>query len=307
MTIMRDGSAPTVSIAIPTYSRAECLAEAVQSALAQSYPSFEVLISDDGTNPEVRAVGETAAMRDSRVRYWRNEKNLGLAGNWNRCLDESRGEFVLIIGDDDRILPDGLATLVSQVEERDDVVFANHYVIDHSGCRLPVNGYCGRENLLPGIIENAELVVWRKSIPIHAALMRTALARKIRFREDLNTPELVLFAEMASARAVFRFSPAFVSEYRVHPASMTSSGLWNDLFATCLIDLDVQPETESQKRELLAPILVDGIAKYLQKGDVRAACHLRNSRYGPGIRELTPHSALMRVPVSTGNRSGNRL
>jgi glycosyltransferase involved in cell wall biosynthesis len=291
--------APKLSVAIPTYSRAAYLAQAVQSVLTQSYSDFELLISDDGSSPDVQAAGEAAAARDRRVRYWRNSENLGLAGNWNRCVDEARGEYILIIGDDDRVAPGGLAALASQALPGDDVVFANHYIIDESGRRSPeetsrFTAQYGREKLRAGAIDDAEAVVWRNSVPICAALVRTLLARKLRFKEELNTPELVLFAELASARATFRFVPAFVSEYRVHAGSMTSSGLRTDALAARLLDITVRPATEPQKRKLLSPILTDGIKRCLLRGDIRSARNLHNSHYFQFVGR-TPHSILLRL------------
>jgi glycosyltransferase involved in cell wall biosynthesis len=289
---------PRLSVAIPTFSRAQYLAEAVQSVLSQNYSNFELLISDDGVEPDIRSVGEATAMRDKRVRYWRNPKNLGLAGNWNRCLDEARGEYILIIGDDDRIADGGLASLASQIENGDDVVFANHHIIDHHGSRLPeetsrITKTYGRDSLPAGRIDNAEVVVWRNSIPICAALVRTVSALRIRFKEELNTPEIVLFAELARERATFRFVPAFVSEYRVHSGSITATGLRNDLLAARLIDIEVDPGTEPQKQTLLNGILTNGLKYCLLRGDVRKARQLRSSRYCSGLWRLSSNALLI--------------
>ena len=82
-----DSERPLVSIAIPTYDRLQYLKEAVASALSQTYERVEVIIGDDGPTNSIRAWCETVAMRDARVRYRRNARNLGLAGNWNALAD----------------------------------------------------------------------------------------------------------------------------------------------------------------------------------------------------------------------------
>ena len=80
---------PTVSICIPTYRRLKYLKEAVAAAQAQTLRDIEVLISDDGDSEELRGWAENAVRGDPRVRYRRNEKNLGLGGNWNECVNRS--------------------------------------------------------------------------------------------------------------------------------------------------------------------------------------------------------------------------
>ena len=105
-----------VTIAIPTFNRLDYLKEAVASALAQTYERIEVLIGDDGTTEAIREWCQSLASREARVRYQRNEKNLGLAGNWNALVDAARGRFLVIIGDDDRLLPDFVEKLVSIIQ-----------------------------------------------------------------------------------------------------------------------------------------------------------------------------------------------
>ena len=133
-----DSERPLVSIAIPTYDRLQYLKEAVASALSQTYERVEVIIGDDGPTNSIRAWCETVAMRDARVRYRRNARNLGLAGNWNALADAARGEFITLIGDDDRLLPDFVGRMVEAARPDADVAFANHYLIDEHGRRLEV-------------------------------------------------------------------------------------------------------------------------------------------------------------------------
>ncbi len=95
---------PKVSIIIPTYNRANYLLQAIESALAQDYLNFEVIVSDnasiDGT-PEVvkKYTG------DPRFKYFRNEKNLGIARNWRKALcDYASGDWAMILSDDDYLI-----------------------------------------------------------------------------------------------------------------------------------------------------------------------------------------------------------
>lgn len=105
---------PRVTIAIPTYNRAAWIEGAVMAALAQTYPDFEVLVSDNASTDETPSV--LSRCDDPRVRVVRQGTNLGLIGNWNACLAEARGEYIALVPDDDRIAPWFLERCMSLVQ-----------------------------------------------------------------------------------------------------------------------------------------------------------------------------------------------
>ena len=94
---------PKVTIAIPTFNRAAWIEGAVTGALAQTYPDFEVLVSDNASTDATQSV--LAQFDDPRVRVVRQDANLGMVGNWNACIAEARGEYIAVVPDDDRISP----------------------------------------------------------------------------------------------------------------------------------------------------------------------------------------------------------
>lgn len=92
-----------VTIAIPTFNGARWLSDAIASALGQTYAHTEILVVDDASDdnsPEI-----AASTGDDRVRVVRNERRLGLAGNWNRCIAEARGEYLKFVFQDDLLDP----------------------------------------------------------------------------------------------------------------------------------------------------------------------------------------------------------
>lgn len=100
---------PSASVLIPVYNGEPFLAECLDSVLAQDIPDFEVLIGDDASNDGSAALIERYAQRDSRIRWWKNPRNLGIGGNWNACLRAATGEFVKYLLQDDKLLrPDAL-------------------------------------------------------------------------------------------------------------------------------------------------------------------------------------------------------
>ncbi len=103
-----------VSICMPVYNSAGTIKEALQTALAQTYPNIEVIVVDnrstDGTPDVVRGV------RDDRIRLIENITNIGMVGNWNKALMSAKGDYVLMLHGDDRLYPDSIEKKVRLME-----------------------------------------------------------------------------------------------------------------------------------------------------------------------------------------------
>jgi len=91
---------PKVSVCIPTYNYADYLPAAVDSVLNQDFRDFELIIIDDRSSDNTVDVVQKY-LTDERVSFEVNERNLGLAGNWNRCLSRARGEYIKFVFADD--------------------------------------------------------------------------------------------------------------------------------------------------------------------------------------------------------------
>lgn len=100
---LHSDSDPLVTIAIPTFNRASWLKDCINSALSQTYKNFEVIVSDNASTDETQEV--LKAFHDRRLRAVRQKSNIGLLPNWNACLAEAKGEYIVVVADDDRIAP----------------------------------------------------------------------------------------------------------------------------------------------------------------------------------------------------------
>lgn len=93
------------SVTIPAYKTA-FLEEAIESILSQSFKDFEIIIVDDCSPNDIKSIVDK--FTDNRIRYFRNEKNCGaidVVDNWNICLSYAKGEYIICMGDDDKMLP----------------------------------------------------------------------------------------------------------------------------------------------------------------------------------------------------------
>ncbi len=132
-----------MSVCIPTYKGDAFLGAAIDSVLAQTFENFELIVIDDHS-PD--GTGELVTRyADSRIRYFRNEHNLGPQGNWNRCLAEARGKYFKLLPQDDLLAPDCLAQQVAVLEQdtehRIALVFSARRIIGPDGKTLLQRGY----------------------------------------------------------------------------------------------------------------------------------------------------------------------
>lgn len=96
-----------VSVAITAYNQAQYIGQAVESVLAQDYPNLEVVVSDNHSTDQIQEV-MVAYMPDPRLKYFRNETNLGMIGNFHKALYEySTGDYSLHLDGDDYLTDPG--------------------------------------------------------------------------------------------------------------------------------------------------------------------------------------------------------
>ncbi|MBZ8138294.1 hypothetical protein CLD22_00065 [Rubrivivax gelatinosus] len=105
-------SNPSVSICIPIYNGEAHLRPCLDSVLAQTAGDVEILAVDDGSSDGSVALLNEYARQDSRLQVVRNDANLGLVGNWGRCIGLARGRWIKFVFQDDVIQPDAVTLLL---------------------------------------------------------------------------------------------------------------------------------------------------------------------------------------------------
>src|SRR6185369_450501 len=176
---------PKVSVCIPTYNTARYLAEAIDSVLAQEFMDFELVICDNASTDATPEI--CRRYTDPRIRYVRFEELTNQAGNFNRCLNEAKGEFITLLHADDYFLPGFLADRVNRLDEQAEVgfVFGAVQVVDSEGDPISLKSQWEEDRFFPRgelfklllsscLICPPSLMV-RSSITQKAALFRTDL------------------------------------------------------------------------------------------------------------------------------------
>jgi glycosyltransferase involved in cell wall biosynthesis len=134
---------PRLSIGLPVYNGSRYVAESIEALLGQTYEDFELIISDNASTDDTGDICRQYEKLDSRVRYFRQERNVGLAPNHNFCVEQSSGELFKWAAGDDLYARDLLEKCVAALDEYPRVVLAHSWtaMIDGDGTITQANAY----------------------------------------------------------------------------------------------------------------------------------------------------------------------
>lgn len=119
-----------VSIGIPTYNRPDGLRRTLESITGQTYANLEIVISDNAsTTPETKQVIDEYQMKDSRIRCYRQENNIGAFCNFKFVLDKSTGEYFMWAADDDEWKPEFVESCVELFDNKTALVCSRMEIV----------------------------------------------------------------------------------------------------------------------------------------------------------------------------------
>jgi hypothetical protein len=217
---------PLVTIAVPTFNRASLLKRCITSALAQTYPRFEVLVSDNASSDDTAEV--LRGFRCERLRVIRQQSNIGLLPNWNACLAATRGEYVVIMSDDDTIETWHLERCVGLVAGRPEIPIVlglsnllsaplNHTFAARTSQHL-ATGICSGTDILLAYLKNEIWVVATCGVMFRTDALRRQGGFPLGFP---HTSDVAAWAPL-----LFHGEAGFLNEacatWRSHPDSETS-------------------------------------------------------------------------------------
>ena len=251
---------PKISVLIPTYNYARFLPEAIESVLAQDFRDFEVLIVDDCSADNTAAIVQPYCAREARVRFSVNAANLGMVNNWNRCLEEARGEYIkFLFGDDKLCHPQALGKMVALLERHPSATLAAsaRVILDEKSKVVdvwrPLSEGChnGREIITACLMENGKNLVGEPS----AVLFRKSDAGRgfdARYRQVVDVE--MWFHLLDKGDLAYTREP--LCAFRCHPLQQTerntSAGVaWKE-HALFISSHAVEPQFP---REVVFPIL----------------------------------------------------
>jgi len=168
---------PLVSVCIPTYNRAGMVGDAIRSALDQTYRNIEVVVVDNASTDGTEGV--VASFSDPRLKYIRNERNLGLFGNCNRCIELARGKYIHILHSDDTIPPDFTATCVRFLEDHPEVAFTFTPAEVHASGHVTMVSRPPSDEILPPPEGFRRILTERSLIACPSVVMRKQIYEEV--------------------------------------------------------------------------------------------------------------------------------
>lgn len=134
-----------VSIIMPSWNTGKFIAESIESVLAQTYKNWELLIVDDCSTDNTDEV--VASFKDTRIKYFKNEKNSGAALTRNRAMREAQGEWIAFLDSDDLWAPNKLEKQLRFMNDNG-YVFSYHDFVKIDEESKPLNVYVTGPNVV---------------------------------------------------------------------------------------------------------------------------------------------------------------
>jgi len=133
---------PRISLALPVYNGEKFIAGAIRSILSQDYCDFELIITDNASSDKTPEICREFAALDSRIRYFRNDRNLGAGPNYNLGFHLSTGEYFKWCSSDDLLTPNFIGACLRVLETNPQVALAygTTQSIDQNGNEIPLVG-----------------------------------------------------------------------------------------------------------------------------------------------------------------------
>jgi glycosyltransferase involved in cell wall biosynthesis len=195
------------SVVIPVHNRAQLLVKAVQSVLAQSISSYEVVVVDDGSTDDVAAA--LAIFRDARLKLVRQE-NRGASSARNTGIDMASGKYVAFLDSDDIFLPNHLSVMKGLLEGTSNTA---------AYCQVIAERGEGRSFIKPprSIREGEDMAMYlmcdRGFVQTSGLCLPIEMARRVRYKEDAKFGDDTDFAvrlQLAGCRFVMAPEPSVI-------------------------------------------------------------------------------------------------
>jgi glycosyltransferase involved in cell wall biosynthesis len=228
-------SSPRVSIGMPVYNGEKYVGEAIQAHLDQTYPDFELILTDNASTDRTEEICRSYAAKDPRVKYYRNPQNIGVAGNFRRGFDLAVAPYFRWSPSDDLVSPNLLQRAV-EILDHDPSIFVAYprtKLIDDKGL---VTGDFD-ENL--HLLDDRPSERWkgvRRNIRmgnLPYGLSRSSILRKTGLLRNYTGGDFPLIAEMSLYGKFFEIPDVFFYR-RMH--EQASSAMKNTADVMSLYD-----------------------------------------------------------------------
>lgn len=313
---------PLVSVLMPTYNYGHFLGQAIDSVLAQTFTDFELVVSDNASDDDTEALMRDYAARDPRVRYHRNDENVGLAANFSLVFERSDPNSTYFIGlpADDWWAPNLLEELVAIAAAEPEVAVVHSDIYRTEADGTVVNTYTDmidHDHPPAGKHTDVERLYRINFIPFQTALVRRSHFEELSPSgrpydpEVPNTNDYFLWLTLFTRGAVGYYLDEPLGYYRKHEAAQTMpanliSRLQQEVRCFEKIAAFCPPRYEELRRRALAGQLSSLAFVLLEGGrptEARSLLDRAASLASGGHLDRKVARAIAALPLSGGARS----
>lgn len=219
---MTKTSTPAISVITPVYNTEKYIAECINSILKQTFKDFELIIIDDCSTDRTWSIVKKFALKDTRIRAFKNKKNLGIAGNRNKGLSKARGKYVVWQDADDVSMPYRLKMQFEYMERHKRVGIAGGYLkfFNEHNPNMGVRKYATDDTTLRSKIFRYSPVAQPAAI-----IRRQCLVEVGGYNLAYPPSEDLDMSFRIGEKYRFGNIPKIMIKYRDHPNSVTYRGL----------------------------------------------------------------------------------
>jgi glycosyltransferase involved in cell wall biosynthesis len=207
-----------VSVLMPAFNAEQFIRDAIESILAQTFRNFEFIIIDDGSSDHTSEIIKT--FKDSRIRFHRNKKNLGIVRTLNKGLALAKGKYIARMDADDISLPERLAKQVEFMDQNPEIVVSGGAIEEFS----IENSRPLRVHKMPEEPAEIRALLLFQCVLMHPTIiMRRSIIASEKFRyspRDRHVEDFGMWQRISFSHCLANL-PDVLLKYRLSPQSIT--------------------------------------------------------------------------------------
>jgi glycosyltransferase involved in cell wall biosynthesis len=277
-----------ITISMPTYRRPTYILHAIHSCLRQDYRPLEIDVSDDSPSDETESLLRAVVVPEGiTLRYWRNAPSLRQAANVNKLFHAARGSKLVLLHDDDVLLPGTISALCEAFSLSSSVIaaYGMQQAISESGELLPLdtanhNEFANRTSAFTGIQRDpVKCALWLQ-FPNNGYLIDTRIARSIGYRTEDEIgvscdADFGIRLARSHRSSHFAFIDRFTSQYRLMSSGQRASReMWWKLFDKILSIDDLTPSEALARDEMLRKVSAEALVENVLHGNRKRALQI---------------------------------
>lgn len=215
---------PKITVIIPCYNVERHIEGTLESLISQTYSNIDIICLDDFSKDKTYELIQKAAQKDSRIKYYQNEHNLGVVRTLNKLIDLSTSDFILRMDSDDVFECNRIEKMYEAMLKFDcDIVSTEYSVIDEKGDFVKHKGLS-----LPSHSDSLKFVaMFNSPLPSQALFNRRRIGEKMAYSDKYAVAEdYYMFVNLFSDESIMAYNvPKKLYRYRINTDGLTNNNL----------------------------------------------------------------------------------